>query len=272
MKVDELVDAIGKIDAKYVEEAEQPYVRRKSDIRRKSYLKKGLSFAACLGIFIVGGIWLQQSTVKNQMSSTTDMAEAPQVNQYQESAAMPQEEEGIVESAPEDSDVATVEKGGISDFFYKNERTDVWVENDGETAQVPQGEAAGDETTNENRTVEDLEKNYGIVLLSELVSEGFDQTGIKANSDSCILNFKQKHGEGSLMITAGRVVTSRFGNLMEQNDLQVSEWNGYQVIFLQLDQEEHYLAQYQSGTAYVEVEAENLTEDEFLEVLKSLLM
>lgn len=275
LKVDDLVDAIGKIDATYVAEAEQAYVKKKINIRKKSYLKIGLSLVACLGLFIFGGIWMQQSNIADKMSSTADMAETPQVNEYQGSATVPQgevEEGESYESAQEESDAATVENGEISGFFYKNERTDVAVEKDGEDVQLLLGEASEDKTTSENRTVGELEEYYGIVLSSELVSERFKQTRIKSDSDSCILNFKQKHGEGRLMITAGNTVTSRFGNLFEQSEQQVSEWNGYQVIFLQLDQENHYLAQYQSGKRYVEVEAQSLTEEEFLEVLKSLLV
>lgn len=280
MKVDDLMDAIGKIDAEYVAEAEETYVGKKPVWKRKAFVKVGAPLVAGFVLLVVGGVWLQQSAILQQISNADEMQEGSM-----ESAIEGDIDSSVVENATL-TDEAVVEDE-MTSCFYKNDWADVAMNEDEtqkneETFLAPDKDVA-DQTgmmVQEGSSVSNLQEAAGdeetdvIDLTSEalkFMEDRFTEQEITKGDDSITYRYGREEDEASTVITFSEEVISRFGDLFKQEELQVSQWNNYEVVFLQLDGEEHYLAQYQTGDTFVEVETQNVSEDEFLEILKTLL-
>lgn len=250
MKADDFMDAMGKIDLKYVAEAEEMPRRKKSG--KKYAVRIGISLAACATIFVIGRNYAQRSVGQNEMSSTAGEECAP--------------EEAMLGSADE----ATEEEALTGKTFYFNQvkAEEVQALQDAENDQeqeaadtsYPTGgveyaivEAHADEFQNMQ-----LPKDF--IFLSQL-----------AEGDTVIYSYGNTDGTESLQITIAKEFVSQYGNLLEREQYQKSEWNGEDVVVLQIDGEDHYLAQCQASGEVIEFEAENITEEEFEIAVKTFL-
>lgn len=288
MKVDDLMDAMGKIDARYVTEAEEPYQKKKRKFFANQWIKVGLPITACLVFFVAGGVVLRQTTIyesENETASLPESAEAVEdiaedVN-LAEDMNVAEKAAGNAEDAAEKADEAeSVPEGKMAEevtdaagtTFYKNEWTQTALEE--ECADASDAALALQEASNEVEALsggsEDSHDIAG-VFSDSLTKMGFVRQESTSYDGAEKLCFEREKDGAVFLVTYGEAVLSRFGSLFEQKDLRVSTCNGRPVIFVQLDGKAHYLAQYQSGTIFVEIEGEEMTEEEFLEVLEEVI-
>ncbi len=280
MKVDDFIDAMGKVDAKYVAEAQEAFDEKKSGKRRMVWkarsVRRALSFAACVAVLTAGGFWFHKGTMLTTDNSTVDMLEESAEGNPADSIA----EESTAENQ---ADAASA--------FYKNSWNDVAsAEAEGEVSDdvsykeevmCPQSACQTDDVGN----LSGARREEGVLTQTFLrLAEqgGFVQQGAEESLEqqeaeepleqqgAVRWEFEREEGGRFCVVESGNVV-SRFGNLLENKDVKISTWKGTKVAFLQIDEEEHYLAQYRSGDDYVEVEAEEISETEFLELLEALL-
>lgn len=248
MKADDFMDAMGKIDPQYVQEAEEMPIKKKDN--KKYALRIGASLAACAAILVIGKTFIQKSAGQNETSGESAL------------------EYAMLESA----DACTEEDTSAEETFYLNQV---------KAEEVQKLAAAETEVTKEQEAadtsyVSDNEKNAMVKsdtdeLQKIQLPEDFLFLSQLEDGGTVIYSYGNTDGTESLHITIAKEVVSQYGNLLAEEQYQKTEWNGEEVVVLQIDREDHYLAQCQASGKYMEFEAENITEKEFETAVKSFL-
>lgn len=245
MKIDELLDALGKIDPVYIEEAE------KARFARRRRVKYWVPAAACAALLILGGsfgLWrlgngaADMTESAGEAAGKTDMAEnaeaadaaacedaaASGVAENAEETALPGDAGGAV---PEESVEGTAPAGNadgaapaesadqavLAESAGENAAADnVWKVN--EVGELQTAVACGAEAPAkvEYYTAEELEAYYGISILPELLPEGYALEGTETYAvgydadgnvveDNCTLIYRDSETGGELRISARTV-------------------------------------------------------------------
>lgn len=245
MKIDELLDALGKIDPVYIEEAE------KARFTRSRRVKYWVPAAACAALLILGGsfgLWrlgngaADMAESAGEAAGKTDMAEnaeaadaaacedaaASGVAENAEETALPGDAGGAV---PEESVEGTAPAGNadgaapaesadqavLAESAGENAAADnVWKVN--EVGELQTAVACGAEAPAkvEYYTAEELEAYYGISILPELLPESYALEGTETYAvgydaggnvveDNCTLIYRDSETGGELRISARTV-------------------------------------------------------------------
>ena len=247
MKADDFMDAMGKIDPQYVQEAEETPLKKKNN--KKYVVRIGVSLAACAAILVIGKTFIQKSAGQNETSGES----AP--------------EYAMLESA----DACTEEDTSAEETFYLNQVKADEVQKLAAEMEVAKEQKAEDTSYVSGDEKNAMEKSDTDELQKIQLPEDFLFLSQLEDGGTVIYSYGNTDGTESLLITIAKEVVSQYGNLLAEEQYQKTEWNGEEVVVLQIDGEDHYLAQCQASGKYMEFEAENITEEEFETAVKSFL-
>lgn len=279
MKKDDLIDAIGKIDAKYVTEAEEELPVKKPNI------KIWLSAVACVAILAIslrafdfsGGSkdMAESADMVSQESAedaelTADKAENEEEDQTgQENAEMDQADGVMADTADElAADIVINEENSMS-----------------KTEDLTQG-AASENGFFDKKTMEELIAYYEYDVVPEKIPEDLtiqstsdsygiwyeDQEKTKVLSDANTFVWENTSGNRSLSILITTEKKFSYEDFAENDAYKSSDVNGKEVTVVRICQAEnnHLVAQYRSGSNYIEIDGMNLSEEEFKSILLGL--
>ncbi len=288
MNVDALIDAIGKIDPRYVEEAEreqnfsESFVsemdsksRQTVTVQTKKERHGGwkkqrtlwLSLAACIGLLVlVGTTGVLYINLAPSADSTADAC-------YEESA----EATGMAENDMIEEEAAVDLESGVEDLAQ-----DKIVINEWEEIASIQTDIQATNMTAENISAEELEAYYGVKIFPEQLPEDltisaelqknyylyYDKDG-NLTADENEVFYQSKDGVRSLQIFVSGVTGKT-----DTNDWEVSVIDGYEVVLLHWQSsqgEEKYRAEFENGDVYFKVDGTNLTQEEILDIVRDLL-
>lgn len=311
MKIDELLDALGKIDSVYIEEAEKVRFARS---RRVKYWAPA---AACAALLILGGsfgLWrlgngaADMAESAGEAAGKTDMAESVEAADAAASGVAENAEEtapsgGADGAVPEESVEGTA-SAGSTDQAAPAESADeaVLTESAGENAaaenvwkvnevgELQTAVACGAESPAkvEYYTAEELEAHYGISILPELLPEGYALEGTETYTvgydadgnvveDNCTLIYRDSETGGELRISARTVDLGEMTSFADTK-LAASVIGGTEVTVGHYrtgssgsGERDGYLAVYEKDGVTVTVEGTAMKEADFRMALESLL-
>lgn len=295
MKIDELLDALGKIDPVYIEEAE------KARFARRRRVKYWAPAAACAALLILGGsfgLWrlgngaADMAESAGEAAGKTDMAESAEAADAAacEDAAASGVAENAEETAlPGDADGAVPEESADGAVLAENAAAEnVWKVN--EVGELQTAVACGAEAPAkvEYYTAEELEAHYGISILPELLPESYALEGTETYAvgydaggnvveDNCTLIYRDSETGGELRISARTVDLGEMTSFADTK-LAVSVIGGTEVTVGHYrtgssgsGERDGYLAVYRKDGVTVTVEGTAMKEADFRMALESLL-
>lgn len=296
MKTDDLLDAIGKMNPRYVREAEDKSDyedaaasgpgtlagdahEKKKKQRRMKRRSLWLSAAACLCLLAAGGIYgLRQQGSSASADSAAGMEAALETDSGDDmdnAARMAQESaDAVAESAEEERADASAESAEEEDIICINEITEV------SGMVICMVEPASEQ----RMTLEEAEEYYGVRLMPEVLPEGIfcqeeDAFVIRYTEDGSVMDdnnqliFQDAGGEIRLKIQA-RTTESDEITMFADEDLETSVIAGTPLTIGRSswgEEESYYLAIYEKGDVTVTVQSYGIGEEELLAVLRSLL-
>lgn len=277
MSVDQLVDAIGKINPKYVEEAEKEQNFAESSVwaekKRHSGWKKQhtlwLSLAACFGLLLLAG------TTRILYINLAPGADSAADTCYEESAGA---SDMAAESAAEEQmaeDAGSTEN--VDDLALEKIVINEWKE----VASTQVGNMST-EINAKTVSADELEVYYGVKIFPKQLPEDLamnaetqeDYYLYYDNTDNLVadeneLFYQSKDGLRSLQITVSKLTGET-----DFADWEVSVIGGQEVVLLHWQgsqEEECYQAIYENAGVYFKVDSTNLTEAEMLGIVRDLL-
>lgn len=296
MRVDDLIDAIGKIDPEYVKEAEldggetedrklSSGKKNRAAYRGKSSYRVALSLAACMVLLLFAGTAARWHFHAGYESDSAEFAmEAEDKNE----TAMMEEavaEEGaaaetIVEEAAEKEDTAEETADLAADSSVTGM---VFVVN-----ETNQSEGVLKESVTSDRNVtalkksrEELEDYYGVSFTDEMFPDDlscqkdcedafvlyYDDTD-NVVSDENTLNYVNEEKERSVSITL-----SRLAQWEKLSDYETSVIQGQEMIICHYTEEnrEYYAVFFERSGVHFKIKTENITETELKELLNQFL-
>lgn len=260
MKIDELLDALGKIDPVYIEEAE------KTRFARRSRVRYWVPAAACAALLVLGGsfgLW----RFNNGASESAGEAAGAADDASAASGTLPEDAEDVKPDGAEN----------------------VWRIN--EVAELQQAVACGVAPASvEYYTAEQLEAYYGIRILPETLPGGYALEDAAAKKyaveydgdgsvldDNCTLEFESTESGGEFRIAARTVDMGEMTSFADTK-LPASEISGtkvtvghYRVGSSGSGENDGYLAIYEKDGVTVTVEGIAMTEADFKLVIEGLL-
>lgn len=307
MKIDELLDALGKIDPVYIEEAE------KTRFARRRRVKYWVPAVACAALLVLGGsfgLWRLDNGASGMTESAgeaagaadmaestgeaagkTDMAEsAAEAADAAEGAAPENAADAAEGVAPENAADDGVAVAGAMPEYAEDAASEaaetVWKINEVEELQTAVACGAAPASV-KYYTAEQLEAYYGIRILPETLpgdyvledaaekkyAVGYGSDG-SVIEDNCTLLFKDAHG-GELRISARSIDMGEMTSFADTK-LATSEIGGTEVTVGHYrigssGESDGYLAIYEKDGVTVTVEGIAMTEADFKIVLESLL-
>lgn len=308
MKIDELLDALGKIDPVYIEEAE------KARFARRRRVKYWVPAAACAALLALGGgvgLWRLNYSEADYMESAAEQTGAADAAACEDVAASGMAENaeeaalagGVDGIAPEESVEGTASAGStdqaapaesadetvLAESAGENAAADnVWKVN--EVGELQTAVACGAEAPAkvEYYTAEELEAYYGISILPELLPEGYALEGTETYAvgydaggnvveDNCTLIYRDSETGGELRISARTVDLGEMTSFADTK-LAASVIGGTEVTVGHYrtgssgsGERDGYLAVYQKDGVTVTVEGTAMKEADFRMALESLL-
>lgn len=290
MRLDDLVDAVGKIDLRFVKEAEDAsdYGNEEKEQASKKKLFKFvrrnriLTAAACLAIILVGGSSAFLLTFRcgssQKSADMTGAVEEAKNSAYEENAA----ENNAADASTADGGVDT---GGQTDTDGVAE-TDEALPEDIHINEIDQviGTAIcmAEPSEIKELTVEEAEAYYGVRLMPQTIPEGLSyddtfpiQVGYTSDGtvmdDNNTLRFLDGEETARLKISAR---TTNSGTITEfASDSLETSVIGDTTLTIGYDAsgDGYYLAIYEKAGTTVTVEGTGISEDEMLTVLRALL-
>lgn len=274
MKIDDLMDAIGKINLCYVKEAEdrndyEESAEGNGNVRktvRWRHRSLWLSAAACLCILVLGGtygIWLQKGG--------SDTASSGAV---MESAADDRMDGGTSDVTGAGEEAVEENAAGAVEDIRINEITEV------SGMEICMAEPA----SIKEMTLEEAEDYYGLRLLPEVLPEGvsLSEDGalhIAYAEDGSVMDdnnrliFRDAEGEMRLQIQARTTESDSITEFVE-DDLETSTIAGTSLTIGHgswQEEQSYYLAIYREGAVTVTVQGYGIGQEDLLAVLRSLL-
>ena len=277
MSVDQLVDAIGKINPNYVEEAEKVQNFAESSVwaekKRHSGWKKQhmlwLSLAACFGLLLLAG------TTRILYINLAPGADSAADTCYEESAGA---SDMAAESAAEEQmaeDAGSTEN--VEDLAPEKIVINKWKE----VASTQVGNMST-EINAKTVSADELEVYYGVKIFPKQLPEDLamnaetqeDYYLYYDNADNLVadeneLFYQSEDGLRSLQITVSKLTGET-----DFADWEVSVIGGQEVVLLHWQgsqEEECYQAIYENAGVYFKVDSTNLTEAEMLGIVRDLL-
>lgn len=309
MKIDELLDALGKIDPVYIEEAE------KTRFARRRRAKYWVPAVACAALLVLGGsfgLWrldngaadMAESTGEaagaadmaestGDAAGTADMAESAAEAADASDAAAPGEKADAAEGTASGNvaDDGAAVTGAVPEYAENagpEAAETVWKMNEVEELQTAVACGAAPASV-EYYTAEQLEDYYGIRILpgtlpgdyaledaaEKKYAVGYGSDG-SVIEDNCTLLFKDAHG-GELRISARTIDMGEMTSFADTK-LAASEIGGtevtvghYRIGSSGSGESDAYLAIYEKDGVTVTVEGIAMKEADFKIVLESLL-
>jgi hypothetical protein len=305
MKTDDLLDAIGKIDSRFVKEAEAPSDYEEIKEHKKPLRlqwKIWLSAAACFGLLVIGVTYgsLRLQRADESSASSADAAAGSASNTVKFGST------GNGDDTSKDGgSIAKEENDGNQDKTADSGSTAA-----GQVAAEDAEQEAAEDTRNEDEvcineinqlngmeicmaepenvtemSLAEAEAYYGLRLMPKVLPEGisYDDTSVLSVSytedgsvmdDNNTLRFRDASGEERLTIQAR---TTESGNITEfaDDNLKASVIAGTTLTIghdMWQKDTDFYIAIYQKGEVTVTVQGTGITEDEMLAVLHSLLV
>lgn len=288
MRLDDLVDAIGKIDLRFVKEAEDAsdYGNEEKEQTSKKLFKfvrrnRILTAAACLAIILVGGSSAFLLTFRcgssQKSSDMTGAVEEAKNGAYEENAA----ENNAADASTADGGVDT---GGQTDGIAETDEALAEEIHINEIDQVIGTAICMAEPSEiKELTVEEAEAYYGVRLMPQTIPEGLSyddtlpiQVGYTSDGtvmdDNNTLRFLDGEETARLKISAR---TTNSGTITEfASDSLETSVIGDTTLTIGYDAsgDGYYLAIYEKAGTTVTVEGTGIGEDEMLAVLRALLV
>lgn len=255
MNVEELMDAIGKVDLAYVKEAEQ---WKRSRFSRKA-ARWALPAAAALALMVGGGYYGVQNMKQKNFEGTAESACG-----------------SAMESAAEDTGILIKESAEESVLSEESV-----VINESEMFQTSIASMAESDHT-DRLSADELQNYFGITIQPEVLpenlkleeSEGYliyyNAEGTVINDNNSLL-YKDASGERSLTIGVRTVDMGEVTKFVSGE--RPSYLNGVEVTighYKDSTEADCYLALFEKNGVYFTVKTEMLTEEEVLDVLREL--
>ncbi|MBO5070390.1 MAG: hypothetical protein J6C37_08515 [Roseburia sp.] len=303
MKIDQIIDAIGKIKPEYVKEAEQWKPEEKSGKGTGKRplpwkMKRLLPLAACLALVILGstyGIWQYNSgysgdktAAESMEMAQEDMASREEAAEERESDGMVSAEDGGESTGSGQSDEATQESA-VNGNVTEEQPGDTKIKIN-EVNELATMIACGNAPARQEfYTAEELEDYYGVAILPEQLPEDLSLSNYgeqnyhvayneedKVMDDNNHLIYQNRDESRKLEITVWTVEmgeTTGFAN----NNLEKSQILGQEVIIGHFkngttgQETDGYLAVYEKSGVNFTVQSNGLTEEEFISALTGLV-
>lgn len=286
MKIDQIIDAIGKIKPEYVKEAEQwkpaensnnSTNTSKSKIPLPWKMKRLLPLVACLALVVLGssyGFWQYNSAHSEQESAAESMESAKEETAGNAGA-------GQTDGAnPESVEIGTETQGHSGET-----RLNINEVNELSTMIACGSAPARQEVYN----AEELEAYYGVTILPKQLPEdltlseageqsyfvGYNEEG-KVMDDNNRLTYQNPSGSRKLEITVWTVERGEITRFANDN-LEKSKILGREVTIGHFkngttgQETDGYLAIFEKSSINFSVQSSGLTEEEFISVLKGLM-
>ena len=282
MRLDDLMDAIGKIDLRFVKEAEDASdygsEENKKNSNRKlfQFVRKNriLTAAACLAIVLVGGsaaflLTFRCGSSSQKSADMTGAVEETKNDDYEENAA----ENNAADADAADGGVDTAEtEEALAEEIHINEIDEV----------IGTAICMAEPSEIKELTVEEAEAYYGVRLMPQAIPEGLSyddtqtiQAGYTSDGtvmdDNNTLRFLDGDETARLKISAR---TTNSGSITEfASDTLEKSVIGDTTLTIGYDASGsgYYLAIYEKAGTIVTIEGTGISQDEMLAVLRSLL-
>lgn len=293
MRLDDLMDAIGKIDLRFVKEAEDASDYGMEEDRRNpgkklfSFVRRNriLTTAACLAMILVGGSAAFLLTFRCGSSAPKDgsaaqyatgAAEDTKGDIYEESAAdNAAKDNGAADSAAKDDSADT--GGQIESDMAAAEEIHINAINEVVSMEICMAQP----DTVKEMTIEEAEEYYGLRIMPETLPEGVtcEENPLRVGytkdgtvmDDNNSLNFLDADGTLRLSISA-RTTESGLITDFASDDLETSViGNTTLLIGYDSSGDGYYLVRYEKENVIVTVQGYGIGQEELLEVLRSLL-
>ncbi|MGN0142566.1 MAG: hypothetical protein ACI4AD_10085 [Roseburia sp.] len=298
MKIDDLMDAIGKINLCYVKEAEdrsdyEESAEGNGNVRktvRWRHRSLWLSAVACLCILVLGGtygLWLQkggsdtassgavmESAADDRMDGGMSDVTGAGAENGKESVADDEMDGGMSDVTGAVEEAAEENAAGAVEDIRINEITEV------SGMDICMAEPA----SIKEMTLEEAEDYYGLRLLPEVLPEGvsLSEDGalhIAYAEDGSVMDdnnrliFRDAEGEMRLQIQARTTESDSITEFVE-DDLETSTIAGTSLTIGHgswQEEQSYYLAIYREGAVTVTVQGYGIGQEDLLAVLRSLL-
>ena len=269
MKTDDLLDALGEADPRYIQEAE--------DVRYLGARKKHfMQMAACVALLLIGGSYGMWQQYEN--ATHTDVAKT-------ESAETADTYEAVASDGDMTSDAAAPDGTAESAEEYEAAAQSTAGDGNGiQEAAQPESAAVIDWYFNE------VEENYyGIKVIPDVIPDGYVQTdeektyqiGYDADGnvidDNCVIRYENSETAGWFTIRArstdiGEMTSYVSGGLkpMTVSGVKVTAAH-YPAGSSGGTFTDGYLATYKKNGVTVNVQSEGLSRDEFCALVENLL-
>lgn len=291
MRLDDLMDAIGKIDLRFVKEAEDASdygsEENKKNSNRKlfKFVRKNriLTVAACLAIVLVGGsaaflLTFRCGSSSQKSADMTGAVEETKNDAYEENAAENNAADagaadgGVDTGGQTDTDGVAETDEALTEEIHINEIDEV----------IGTAICMAEPSEIKELTVEEAEAYYGVRLMPQAIPEGLSyddtqtiQVGYTSDGtvmdDNNTLRFLDGDETARLKISAR---TTNSGSITEfASDTLEKSVIGDTTLTIGYDASGsgYYLAIYEKAGTIVTVEGTGISQDEMLAVLRSLL-